>query len=81
MTWNYRVIHTVINDEHFFDIHEVYYDDNGEPKFVTEDSVAPMGNTLDELKEDLQHYLLALSKPILEYDSFLKDKNNNDLTK
>jgi hypothetical protein len=70
-TWNYRVL--VRTDgktgEKTFAIHEVYYDDAGKPDGCTENSVAPMGETLAELKRDMDHYRLALSKPVLEYES------------
>jgi len=65
MTWNYRVIQRV--EPTTYAIHEVYYD-NGIPKLVTENAVAPMGESPEELRRDCQHYILALDKPILDYD-------------
>ena len=69
-TWNYRVLKkTDLNTgETIYAIHEVYYDDAGKPDGCTENSVAPMGETLAELKRDMDHYLLALSKPVLAYE-------------
>jgi hypothetical protein len=70
-TWNYRVLKTTDQKtgETIYAIHEVYYNDAGRPETCTENSVAPMGESLAELKRDMELYLLALSKPILEYDS------------
>jgi len=70
MTWNYRVIHRVEAGEDVYAIHEVYYDENHMPKMVTESPSYPMGETMEELQEDLNLYDLAMLKPILEYESF-----------
>ncbi len=73
--WNYRVVRKAyppdINGErdYILGIHEVYYDENGKPDMVTEERMDAHGETLDELREDLAHMLLALDKPVLEYDA------------
>ena len=69
MSWNYRVVHRIINDEDIFAIHEAYYDGN-EPTSITEESVHPQGKTLDELKRDFENYAKALQHPVLEYADF-----------
>ena len=70
MTWNYRVIRTVydIEGEELvdFSIHEVYYDTEGKAVMMTEDAVAPAGDTMEEFKDDLIHYMAALTKPVME---------------
>lgn len=43
MTWNYRVI----ENEGMFHIHEVYYNDKGEITAISEDPIAPAGETLE----------------------------------
>ena len=70
-TWNYRVVKKTDpkTGETVYAIHEVYYDDAGKPDGCTKNSIAPMGESLAELKRDMEYYLLALSKPVLEYDS------------
>lgn len=70
MTWNYRVIHQVINEDDIFDVHEVFYSEEGRPELVTENSVGPMGETREELWGDLMMMMEAFAKPVLEYDSF-----------
>jgi hypothetical protein len=69
-TWNYRVLKKTDQKtgETTYAIHEVYYDDTGKPDGCTKNSVAPMGETLEELKRDMEHYRLALGKPVLAYD-------------
>ena len=67
MTWNYRVLQRTDEKtgEKTYAIHEVYYDKTGKPEACTEDAVAPMGETPEELREDMEHYLVALKNPIL----------------
>ena len=64
MTWNYRVI----EDKGKFRIHEVYYNDAGEITAISEDQIAPEGETLEELKNDLEYYFAALKNPVLKKD-------------
>jgi hypothetical protein len=72
MTWNYRVIKSHLpNGEEEFGIHEVYYDENGNPSMTTERAIAAYGETLDELRADVQRQLEALSKPVLTMDDFV----------
>jgi hypothetical protein len=74
--WNYRVVRKAYPPgkdgtiEYVLGIHEVYYDDNGEPEMVTEDRMDPHGETLEELRDDIEHMRLALDKPVLDYETF-----------
>ena len=68
MTWNYRIV----RKEDYLEIHEVFYGTDGAPKMVTTDSVCVGGEDLEELKQDMTHYLEALNKPVLEYDEIGK---------
>lgn len=70
MSWNNRVIRRFHDSEEYFEIHEVYYDEKGNPDGVTEDGIVPFGDTLEELREELQRFLDACKKPILNYDDF-----------
>ncbi len=62
--WNHRIIKS---EEGYYGIHEVFYDDSGRPVVMTEGSVAPFGETVDELSADLDYMMEALAKPVLEY--------------
>jgi hypothetical protein len=62
MTWNYRVI----ENEGMFHIYEVYWNDKGEITAISEDPIAPAGETLEELREDLKYYQQAIKRPILK---------------
>ena len=62
MVWNYRVIEY---DKMFY-IHEVYYNDNGDITAISEDPMHPHGETLKELKNDMEHFQQALKRPVLK---------------
>ncbi len=70
-TWNYRVLERADKKtgEKTYAIHEVYYNDEDQPDNCTENAVAPMGESLEELKGDIEYYLRALKIPVLVYDS------------
>jgi len=78
MSWNYRVL--VRTDppigqavgEDVYAVHEVYYDDNGQPTSCTEEPSAPQGTTPALLAEELEWFAEALKKPVLKYETFLK---------
>lgn len=75
MSWNYRVLRQVERladgrEYVHFGIHEVYYDDLGEPSSCTASPCAPFGETLEEIRMDAKMILGAFDLPVLEYDSF-----------
>lgn len=69
--WNHRVIkrHDKKAEITTFQIHEVYYDDNHKIEGWTQSPVAPMGEMISELKEELEYFMKALEKPLLEEKS------------
>lgn len=70
MHWNHRVMaHTDDMGETYYTIHEVYYDDSGQPDSWTEKSVPALGYSLDELRGELEQMLAATYKPTLDYPS------------
>lgn len=67
MSWNYRVIRKNNSGMISFEIHEVYYDENGKPSAWSENAMAPYGEeTVSELLEDYKMMGAALSKPVFE---------------
>jgi len=62
MVWNYRVI----EHKRVFYIHEVYYNDNGDICAISEEPMHPHGTSLEELRRDAEHFLLAFNKPALK---------------
>ena len=66
MSWNYRVIaRPTPQQEWTFGIHEVYYAEDGAPEMWSEDPIAPFGETLGELRDDIIYQLAAFTKPAL----------------
>lgn len=55
-----------------YTVHEVYYDEDGEPWTCTEDPVCPEGNTPDTLRED-ETYQRALEWSALQYADLVPD--------
>jgi len=55
----------VIDDQGIFHIHEVYYNEVGEITAISENPIAPAGESLEELAKDLEHYAEAMKKPVL----------------
>ena len=66
--WNYRVIRKRYPDSDgiSYQVHEVYYADNGSIEHWTEDPVQPFGETAEELREEIRFFLQAFRRPILE---------------
>jgi hypothetical protein len=75
--WNHRIRKRVIpriegyEATVWYDIVEAHYDshedaDNNKISGWTVDGIAPGGETIEDLKWELEHMLAALSKPILE---------------
>ncbi len=67
-TWDYRVLRkTDPNaDTVSYEVHEVYYHEDGSIDRWTAGSVRPYGETVEELREDLRHFLHAFRRPVLE---------------
>ncbi len=66
--WNYRIIKKEIleSEEKAYQIHEVYYDEQGNIEGWTESPISPFGATPEELREDIRYQLNAFRKPILK---------------
>lgn len=65
MLWNYRVLAYPDGQEVFFQIHEVYYDENKVPNGATEKGIKVNGSSLEEIEEDLKRMKECLTKPVL----------------
>ena len=69
MTWDYRVIKTSYepSGEASYTINEVYYDDHGQIEGWS-DAVEPHGESLEEPRDDMEHFKRALELPVLRVD-------------
>jgi hypothetical protein len=65
MTWRYCITRTTTPDGYWHEIREVYFDGDGGLSW-TQDEVAASGETLDEVKWDLEHMAEALQLPVLD---------------
>ena len=68
MEWNHRVMKSKDGDDDYYQIHEVYYDKEGKVDGYTARGTSPCGNSLQELKEDLERMLNCLNKEVLDYE-------------
>jgi hypothetical protein len=74
--WNYRVVRKdvylgkTIAEEVQFAIHETYYNDEGVPTAITTDPMKPYGETVEELRADLERMCKALGKSVLNWEDF-----------
>jgi hypothetical protein len=66
MPWDYRLMHQLRDGEDIFGIHEVYYDEQGNVKNWTINTLGPQGETYEELIEDLSMWMTAFDKPLLD---------------
>lgn len=79
MGWNHRVVRHVNpspldkDEEYYYQVHEVYYNSDGEVTMMTKEGVSPYGNNIEDLTEILEWMTKALTKPILDYDMEFAD--------
>jgi hypothetical protein len=68
VTWNYRVIAKKCSKSELvtYQIHEVYYTENGNIDCWTQQPVEPLGTTEAHLRNDLHAFLAAFRSPVLE---------------
>lgn len=66
--WNYRVLRTRDDqtDTDSYEIHEVYYGDDGRIQAWTANPVGPYGISLEELRTDIEYVMEATRKPVLK---------------
>ena len=77
MTWNYRILeHKDLDGSSWFAIHEVYYDDKGNPVACTEGPCSAHGEDTETLTTDMSYMMEALKKPALLYSDFVKYTSN-----
>lgn len=76
MTWNHRVMRKITPDtgEPIYQIHEVFYSseegaNSGRVTGWTENGIAPLGETMKQLKKELKRMLDSFDKPVLDYET------------
>lgn len=74
--WNYRVIKHHSDQGKYYEIHAVYYDDQGIPVACTAESASAYGETVDELSRAMIHMQSALTQPVLDAKLFENTTNS-----
>jgi hypothetical protein len=72
MSWSYRIVKTNVGGVSWFGVHEVYYDDEGKPTMVSQESVSLEEETVDDLDFLIGKIKIAMKQPILNYEDFGK---------
>lgn len=73
MTWNYRILDLTEqagNGELLYGIVEVYYDAQGRPNVYSDPLI--IGDSLNDLHQDLLYMFEAIQKPTLNPKDFLR---------
>lgn len=66
MTSNYKIIVDKYKGEEFFQIHEVYYDDNGDPNGYTENAITVFSEEgVQGITEQMKIMKRALKEPVI----------------
>lgn len=66
--WNYRIVQA---ENGTFGIHEVYYDEQARPEFITANPVDLCDfESLTDLTNSIEYLQKALTKPVLNIEDF-----------
>ena len=68
MSWNHRLMKMKDGEDDFYQIHEVFYDKEGNVESYTKNGVTVGGKNIGEVKWVLLEMLAALDKPVLDYE-------------
>ncbi len=66
MSWNYRVIKTKDGEDDFYQIHEVYYSEDGKINGYTSKGATVGGSNIAEVKWVLMEMLSCLERDIIK---------------
>ncbi len=79
MAWNYRiVIKTTEDGDHYYGIHEVYYNEAGLADNCTETPCDPFGETRAELQDNVNQMAEAFTMPVLHYDDIYENSSSSE---
>mgnify|MGYP000427418106 CR=1 FL=1 len=60
--WNNRIVKHKKDDAVWYSVHEVFYNDNGGIKFYTENPITIFGETVEEVKSQLEMIMKDIEK-------------------
>lgn len=67
-SWNHRVMASMFDGDRYFSIHEVHYDEKGEPYAYSTEPASIESENIEGLKWTLEQMSKCLDKPILWQD-------------
>ena len=77
MSWNYRILAHKDGDDWFFQIHEVYYDEEGKAHSYTANGVSVGAESIEDINWVLDKMKECVNKPILSVDNFPNEWSSN----
>ena len=77
MSWNYRILAHEDGDDLFFQIHEVYYDEEGKVNGYTENGVIVGAESIEGINWVLDKMKECANKPILSVHNFPNEWSSN----
>ena len=77
MGWNHRILAHKDGDDWFFKIHEVYYNEKGEPNSYTANGVSVGAESIEGVNWVLDKMRESANKPILSADNFPNEWSSN----
>jgi hypothetical protein len=76
--WNHRVVLFDDHGEPFYEIHEVYYNDNNEIAGMTKYAVGVSGETVEDIKQTLERMMSACNKEVIIESEIVYGKWSED---
>ena len=80
MGWNHRILAHKDGYDYYFQIHEVYYDENGIPNSYTSNDVSVRSESLEGINWILDKMKDCINKPILSEENFPDEWLPNNTT-
>lgn len=65
MSWNYRILYFREAEDPYFAIHEVYYDEKGDPSGYVSEGAQILGESPSAMLDVFKRMYGALAKPVL----------------
>lgn len=73
MSWNHRLLAKEYKGDVYYQIHEVYYDNKGNPNSYTANPITIGSDYIEGIKWQLEEITKCLEKPILSLNNFPKE--------
>jgi len=79
MSWNHRILAHKDGEGMYFQIHEVYYDDDGKPDGYTANGASVGAESIKGINWILDKMKKCANKPILLADDFPNEYNGDNM--